>query len=108
MLRFGFLLWVLIPVASAQVLNPTKQFDWPGATETGRGINVARSIAEDKACPGEMPAGSDCTTRHELDRKTVRVKRTASLCSHRFCAPQLAMTEIKDLESLPELIAQFT
>ena len=61
MLRFGFMLLVLIPVVSAQVLDPTKQIDWPGATETGRGSNVTRSTAEDKACTGEMPAGSDCT-----------------------------------------------
>jgi putative hydrolase of the HAD superfamily len=50
----------------------------------------------------------DFTAPHELGWKTVRVKRTAGLYSQRLCAPQLATTEIKDLESLPELIAHFT
>lgn len=50
----------------------------------------------------------DFTAPHELGWKTVRVKRTAGLYSQRLCAPQLAMTEITDLELLPGLIAHLT
>jgi putative hydrolase of the HAD superfamily len=47
----------------------------------------------------------DFTAPHELGWKTVRVRRTAGLYSQRLCPPELAMTEIKDLELLPDLIA---
>jgi putative hydrolase of the HAD superfamily len=50
----------------------------------------------------------DFTAPYELGWKTVRVKRPAGLYSQRLCVPQLAISEITDLESLPELIANLT